>query len=174
MTQESDTTTRSAYQRTVIVGNSGSGKSWLAVRLAQAIDGAAIDLDAVHWEPGGYGTRRDAATARVMVREAAAGERWVIEGVYGWLAHEALPRATAMIWLDLPEAECIANLRRRGLRGGGDEESFAALIAWAGEYRMRENANSFKGHGMLFGAFAGARLRLRSRGEITGFLASVA
>jgi len=172
MTREGDPTNRSAYQRTVIVGNSGSGKSWLAVRLAQVINGAAIDLDAVHWEPGGYGRRRDAETARAMVREAAAGERWVIEGVYGWLAQEALLRATALIWLDLPEAECIANLRRRGLRGGGDEESFAALIAWAGEYRMRENANSFKGHGMLFGAFARARLRLVSREEIADFLAS--
>ncbi|MEZ0171125.1 AAA family ATPase [Microvirga sp. TS319] len=176
MTQECTATNRSAYRRTVIVGNSGSGKSWLAVRLARVVNGAVIDLDAIHWEPGGYGRRRDAEAARAMVREAAAGERWVIEGVYGWLAQEALPRATALIWLDLPEAECMANLRHRGLRGGGDEASFAALIAWAGEYRTRENANSFKAHEVMFDACARnrLRLRLRSREEILGFLASVA
>jgi len=171
--QEGNASNRSTYQRTVIVGNSGSGKSWLAVRLAAVIGSSAIDLDAIHWEPGGYGTRRDAGTARRLVQEAATGERWVIEGVYGWLAQVALPRASALIWLDLPEAECIANLRQRGLRGGGDEDSFATLALWAAEYRTRENANSFRAHELLFEAFAGQRLRLRSRVETATFLASL-
>jgi nicotinamide riboside kinase len=58
MTQESNSATRSAYQRNVIVGNSGSGKSWLVVRLAQAIKGTAIDLDAIHWELGDQGAAK--------------------------------------------------------------------------------------------------------------------
>jgi hypothetical protein len=37
-----------------------------------------------------------------MVADATAESKWIIEGVYGWLAELALPRATSLIWLDLP------------------------------------------------------------------------
>ena len=98
------------YSRTVIVGNGGSGKSWLAERLAAALSAPVIDLDEIHWLPGGFNARRDPAIAVGMVRASSADEAWVIEGVFGWLANEALPRATALIWLDMPVEECIANV----------------------------------------------------------------
>jgi len=37
-----------------------------------------------------------------MTLEVSTQPLWIIEGVYGWLAEVALPRATALIWLDLP------------------------------------------------------------------------
>jgi len=160
----------SEFSKTIIVGNSGSGKSWLAEKLAEGPGTVAIDLDTIHWVPGGYNTRQDPDLAKSMVRDQASKDRWIIEGVYGWLAYEALPSATALIWLDLPEAECIENIRRRGLRRGGDEASFEALIAWAGEYRIRDNANSFTGHSRLFELFEGRKFRLRSRAEIADLL----
>jgi adenylate kinase family enzyme len=160
----------SEFFKTVIVGNSGSGKSWLAERLAEGLGTVAIDLDAIHWVPGGYNTRQDPDLAKSMVRDQASKDRWIIEGVYGWLPYEALPSATALIWLDLPQAECIENIRARGLRQGGDEASFKALIAWAGEYRIRDNANSFTGHSRLFELFEGGKLHLRSRAEMADFL----
>lgn len=161
---------RSDFSKTVIVGNSGSGKSWLAGRLAEGLGTVAIDLDVIHWVPGGYNARRDPDLAKSMVRNQASKDCWIIEGVYGWLAYEALPFASAFIWLDLPEAECVENIRERGLRRGGDEASFEALIAWAGEYRTRDNANSFTGHSRLFELFRGRKLHLRSRAEITNLL----
>ena len=106
--------------RTLILGNSGSGKSWLAFRIAEALGCKAVDLDAIHWEPGSYGVARDKQVAIDMVRQEASGPAWVIEGVFGWLAQEALLRATALIWLDLPVNECLDNIRQRGLRRGGD------------------------------------------------------
>ena len=164
---------RSEFFKTVIVGNSGSGKSWLAEGLAEGLGTVAIDLDAVHWLPGGYNGRRDPELAKSMVRDQASKDCWIIEGVYGWLAYEALPSATAFIWLDLPEAECIENVRRRGLRRRGDEASFEALIAWVGEYRIRDDANSFAGHSRLFERFEGRKLCLRSRAELAAFLQSL-
>jgi len=109
---------RSEFSKTVIVGNSGSGKSWLAERLAEGLGTATIDLDSIHWVPGGYNARRDPDLAKSMVRNQASKDCRIIEGVYGWLAHEALPSATAFIWLDLPEAECIENIRGRGASPG--------------------------------------------------------
>ena len=95
-------------------------------------------------------------------------------GVFGWLAREALPRATALLWLDIDDGECIANLKARGLRRGGDEAAFAELLAWAGDYRVHDNANSFAGHQRLFAAFAGPKAVLRSRSEMAELLAQIA
>lgn len=156
------------FTRTLILGNSGSGKSWLAARLAVALGAQTVDLDSVHWEPGNYNHVRDKKIAIEMVRQAALENRWVIEGVYGWLAQEAISRATALIWLDISVAECLANLRRRDRRG--DEASFSALLAWAADYRRRQTSSSFSGHQRLFDAFPGRKLRLDSRRAVDRFL----
>ena len=50
---------RADLRRVVIVGNAGSGKSWLAERLAHALSVTAIDLDLIHWLPGGYNAARE-------------------------------------------------------------------------------------------------------------------
>jgi adenylate kinase family enzyme len=157
---------RGDLRRVVIVGNAGSGKSWLAEWLARVLSVPAIDLDLIHWLPDGYSAARDQDTAIAMVQDAARADGWVIEGVYGWLAREALPRATALIWLDIDVAECVANLKQRGQRRGADQASFDALLAWAADYRVRDNANSFGGHQRIVATFAGRKLVLRSRGEM--------
>lgn len=161
------------FSRTVILGNSGSGKSWLAKRMSRRLAIPIIDLDLIHWEPGGYNEPREKRMASDMVRELAKGDAWVIEGVYGWLAHEALPHATALIWLDIEIGECIANLKRRGIRRGGDEASFSALFAWTEEYRTRTGSSSFLGHQRVLSSFLGHKLHLRSRAEMAELLRSI-
>ena len=157
--------------RTVILGNSGSGKSWLAVRIAEALGCRVVDLDAIHWEPDGYGVAREKDVAIDMVRQEASGLAWVIEGVFGWLAQKALPRATALIWLDLPVVECLDNIRHRGLRRGGDAASFEALLGWAADYECRQTSSSHVGHARMFTAFPGQKLRLISRHNVDRFIA---
>ena len=158
------------FQRTVIIG---SGKSWLATQLSRRQSVPAIDLDLIHWEAGGYDAPREKSLAIEQVRRASAGPGWVIEGVYGWLAREALPNATALVWLDIDDGECIANLKERGLRRGGDDASFTALLKWVAEYRIRDNANSFAGHERIFGAFSGAKIVLRSRSDMAELLKEI-
>ncbi len=119
------------FARILILGNSGSGKSWLSRELGERLKIAAIDLDTVHWELEGFQVARDKDSARAIVRRIASQDIWIMEGVYGWLAQEILSRATALIWLDMPPEDCLDNLRRRGLNPGSDEKSFAALLAWA-------------------------------------------
>lgn len=158
-------------QRTVIIGNSGSGKTTLACWLADRFDIPALDLDRVHWE-GTVGTRRDEETARHMIRDEAAKPRWVIEGVYGWLVEAALPRATALIWLDLPWVECRAGLVARGPWPGVDEAGFAEFLAWAEAYRERQNSTSLAGHTRIFAGFGGEKIRLDSRSAVEAFIAA--
>jgi adenylate kinase family enzyme len=57
-------------QRTVIIGNSGSGKSVFAERLAALNYVPVIDLDFLHWLDDGYRIKREEEVAKCLVRDA--------------------------------------------------------------------------------------------------------
>ena len=158
-------------QRTVVIGNAGSGKSAFAERLAALSALPVVDLDPLHWTDDGYGHKRDEEAAKRLVHEAAAAPYWIIEGVYGWLAEVALPRATALIWLDLPWSICREGLLARGRRRGGTAADFAELLSWSEAYWSRQTSSSFAGHPRLFESFPGTKLRSCDREEIAELLA---
>jgi adenylate kinase family enzyme len=160
--------------RTLVIGNSGSGKSSLARGLGAQIHAPIFDLDLIHWKDDGFGAKQDEDVARQRVADLAATERWIIEGVYGWLAEVAAPRATSLIWLDIPWGVCQEGLLLRGQRRGGTEADFAELLKWAEAYWARQTPTSFKGHQRLFEAFSAAKLRIRSRMEADHLLTDLA
>ena len=160
-----------SLNRTLIIGNSGSGKSTLAQQLATLAQTPAIDLDLLHWEGDGYGVKRDESAARQLVRAAADQPRWIIEGVFGWLAEVAVPRATTLIWLDVPWNICRAGLLARGPRRGSTDQDNADLLKWAEAYWDRTTPSSFTGHLGIFESFPGLKHRLGSREKVSEFLA---
>ncbi|HUK58951.1 MAG TPA: hypothetical protein VLV50_06940 [Stellaceae bacterium] len=108
-----------------------------------------------------------------MVRDAAAAPRWIIEGIYDWLAEAALPRATALLWLDLPWQLCCEGLTARGPRHDATAEDGADLLKWAEAYWKRQTSSSFAGRLRLFENFRGTDLRQRGRDEISQTLAQL-
>ncbi|MEZ0167466.1 AAA family ATPase [Microvirga sp. TS319] len=152
------------------MGNGGCGKTWLARKLGDVFGHRVIHLDDLHWEPGNYGIVRDRTLRDKDVQIAREADYWIMEGVYGQLIQMALGRATTLIWLDLPEEECIANIRRRGIQGGGSQTRFQDLLQWVAEYGTRTNWNSFKGHKWLFDGFSGPKALLRNRAKIADYL----
>jgi adenylate kinase family enzyme len=157
--------------RVVIIGNSGSGKSTLAKSLARGIGAPAIDLDPIHWQDK-VGVKRDETLAIGMVVEVVGKPRWIIEGVYGWLAAAALPFATSLIWLDLPWTICSEGLSRRGPWKDAAAGEHEAFLQWAEAYWQRQTPTSFSGHLALFQNFAGPKQRIQSREEIDALLAT--
>ena len=159
--------------RVVIIGNSGSGKTTLARELARRDNMPVTDLDRVHWQDE-VTVKRDEQVAAAMVAELAAGPRWVIEGVYGWLASFALPFATTLIWLDMPWRVCLDGLTARGPWKGAGATDHAAFLDWAEAYWVRTTSTSFAGHQALFDGFAGTKLRFESRVDLADFLTNAA
>lgn len=158
------------FVRTLVIGNSGSGKGWIAGRIARSLDIGMIDLDTIRWDGAGYRVARDKDAAREIVRRTASEPRWVMEGVHGWLAAEAADRATALIWLDLAIDLCLDDLKARGPRGG-DKDGYETVLEWTAQYGTRQDSTSFSGHLSLFAAHRGRKVRLRSRAEMNEFLA---
>jgi len=158
-------------ERVVIIGNSGSGKSTLAREIAQRVGVPSVDLDRIHWQDQ-VGVKREESLATAMVVEIASSPRWIIEGVYGWLAAAALPFATSLIWLDLPWTVCSEGLIRRGPWKGATVDEHEAFLQWAEAYWERTTSSSFVGHLVLFERFAGPKRRIQSQSEIDVLLAA--
>lgn len=159
--------------RIFIVGNGGSGKTWLAKKLAAKLGLPLTHLDDLHWLPNFAGERPRHERDR-FVTEVAEGGSWIIEGIYGSILKQVFSRITTLIWLDLPEHECISNLMQRGQTSGGTQEQFEELLAYTQGYRFRKNhLNSFEGHQWCFEQYPHHKYRLSSRSEITNFLAGV-
>ena len=159
------------FRRIMIMGNGGSGKTWLSKRLAPCLVRNPVHLDDIYWQPGRYGAVRDKATVIEEIRRLSREHEWLVEGVYGWLVNVILPRATTLVFLDLPEDECIANIRARGKQRGESDESFAELLDWVSKYRERKNNwNSFESHLRMFEEFPNEKVRLKGRTEVFEYL----
>ncbi len=151
--------------RTIIIGNSGSGKSWLAKRLGDASAQQITDLDDLHWLPGGHDIKRPRETAIELAAAAASAQSWIIEGVFGWLVEPVVHRATLLIWLDIPWADCDRNLRSRH-QGETDTRSYRELVVWARAYWERQTPSSHAGHRAIYESFEKSKVCFTSRNQI--------
>ncbi len=163
--------------RTVIIGNSGSGKTWLAKRLAEIEPTPVVHMDAIFWMPGGFNAKRDPDEVSRIVDTARSQPSWIAEGIFGNLARQFLESATTLIWLDLPWEVCHARLESRGSESKahmGREQSQAglrALMEWAGDYPSRLGSSGRSAHSSLFEAFEGPCFQLCSQFQVLEYLA---
>ena len=88
-------------RRIAVVGTSGSGKTTVARELAAILGLTHVELDALNWDPGWVDlnqTNREEFLKRV--KEAVAGDAWVVDGNYSSSRDLVWPKATAVVWLD--------------------------------------------------------------------------
>lgn len=159
--------------RIFIMGNGGSGKTWLAQQLGSKLSHPVFHLDDFHWMPNFAGERPREERDR-LVAEAADCPVWIMEGVYGKIIRQAFPRITTLIWLDVSDDECIANIRQRGITGGGTAEQFEELLDYTRGYRLRKNhMNSFNAHEWFFHEHPLRKFKLQNRADMAVFLQTV-
>ena len=86
------------YQRIIVIGATGSGKTTLAENLARCLGVPHIELDALHWEPNWMHASNEEFRLRVTVASSASA--WVADGNYGICRDILWGRAQAVVWLD--------------------------------------------------------------------------
>jgi len=122
--------------RVSVIGTSGSGKSTLARRLSEALSVPCVELDAIHWQQGGW-TPLPQDQFREAVAEAVRLDRWVVEGGYSAVRPLVWERADTVVWLDYPLLVTFGRLLRRTARRvvlkeqlwGGNRESLSLMLS---------------------------------------------
>ena len=104
-------------QRILVIGSPGAGKSTLASRIAGRLGLPLIHLDREYFGPGW--TVPSKAEWRERVKALAARPSWVMDGNYASTFDIRVPRATAIVWLDLPRWQCLASVLWRVARNYG-------------------------------------------------------
>ncbi|NQX89570.1 MAG: hypothetical protein HRT77_12995 [Halioglobus sp.] len=103
-----------SFLRTVVVGSPGSGKSTFSAQLSSIIGIEHTELDAIFWQPGWQPT--DEKQFVDTVSNITDEDAWIIDGNYAPTREYIWPRATAVVWLDLPLYKTLFRLFRRTLK----------------------------------------------------------
>jgi adenylate kinase family enzyme len=162
--------------RTVVIGNSGSGKSWLARRLGERTSTQTIHLDDIFWLPGGFNEKRSPSEVQNLVDSKKVAMDWIVEGVFGDLASQFLSSAQNLIWLDFPWNVCKQRLEARGSESKAymgrvqSEQGSRELIQWAEGYYFRSGSCSRPTHLGIFESFTGKRILLSTEEQVQEFL----
>ena len=145
--------TPAAPRRVLVIGSSCAGKSTFARALSQLAALPCTELDELFWGPDW--TPKPPEAFRALAADAAAGERWVIEGNYSDVRELLWPRAELVIWLNYPFAlVCWRALRRTLARNlerealwHGNRESFRrsflsreSILVWVATTFRRRRA----------------------------------
>ena len=179
-------------RRVHVIGNSSSGKSTLAARLAKALDAKFVELDALNWLPGWVGLNEtDPDELERRFRHATRGDAWVVAGSYaGYSQRSFWARLETVIWLDLPMRVLLKRVfirswrraRSRELLWGTNVEGFwqhfmvwrkeKSLIYWIVTQHARKRRQMLSW--MADPRWAHVRfVRLVSAGEADGFADAV-
>lgn len=164
--------------KTVIFGNSGSGKSTYAKTLAEQTACPHLDLDSIAWDPTATTpTRRPLQDSAAQIDAfVQAADSWVVEGCYADLLALALPQATDLVFLNPGVDTCIANARNRPWEPHkypspeAQNANLDMLIDWIRDYTERDDEFSLAAHRRLFDGFAGRKREFTSNDRGTGAL----
>ena len=95
----------SQCRRIAIVGSGGSGKSWLATRLAAVTGYPLFHLDRCFLQPGWTMAPRDVREAQQQ--EMMSGNSWIIDGNWASSMAPRFAAADLVIFLDFKRLVCL-------------------------------------------------------------------
>jgi adenylate kinase family enzyme len=169
-------------RRVVVFGTTGSGKSWLAERLAKRRGLRLIELDALYW--GRDWEPAPLELFRYRVECEIRDDDWIVVGIYGQVKDLTWRAADTLIWLDLPFPLVMwrlfwrtlrRSLTRENLWGTGNTESLyrsfftrQSILLWAIRTH-RKNRNRFAIDTQFLGTDKTV-IRLTSAREVERFL----
>jgi adenylate kinase family enzyme len=108
-------------RRVVVFGTTGSGKSWLAEKLAARHGLRVVELDKLNWGPDWEPAPIELLRHRVDC-EIRDGD-WIVVGNYDSVRDLVWGAADTLVWLDLPFSLVIWRLFWRTLRRSVSREN---------------------------------------------------
>lgn len=106
-----------SFQRAVVIGCSGAGKSTFASRLGAITGIPVVHIDQLFWQAG---WREVPATEfKRRLKEVVARDQWIIEGVNVSTLGQRLQRAEVMFWLTHGRVTCVRRVLWRVATGYG-------------------------------------------------------
>jgi len=119
-------------KRINVIGTTGSGKSTFSTRLANKIDCQYIQMDQIFWKSGWTESTDDEFIPKV--KNAVAGDCWVLDGNYSRTNDIKWQNADTIIWIDFSYFRTLSQLFKRTVirivlqqelwLGTGNRESF--------------------------------------------------
>lgn len=97
--------------RIAVIGSPGSGKSYLATRLAELTALPLYRLDDLYWRP--EWTRTPQTEWETVVNDLVREDRWIIDGNYAPTLPARVAAADLVIFVDRPVALCLLTVLRR-------------------------------------------------------------
>jgi adenylate kinase family enzyme len=99
-------------ERILVFGCSGTGKSTLAQALARRFGLTYVSMDRdIFWLPGWKLRPREDSVQRI--RDAVAGERWIMDGNSPGTLPIRLPRTDIVLWRRPPRSVAVSSVLRR-------------------------------------------------------------
>ena len=142
-----------------IIGCSGSGKTYLALKLVEKLRLSHFDLDNIFWDNSeAYGTKREDDERDKLLSSALDEPSWVIEGVYYKWCLNTFDQADIIILLEPKLKLCKSRIKKRfikrklGLEKGKKEtlKSLKELLKWTDKFysdnllKIKEILNGYK------------------------------
>jgi adenylate kinase family enzyme/ADP-ribose pyrophosphatase YjhB (NUDIX family) len=163
-----------------ILGNSGSGKSYLAKKIGLSYpDSTLVFLDNVYFLPErnetGSLVRRSDDEKTQLIQSIKVNNNWIVEGVFGELIEKFIGQSddVILLFLDIDWDICRQRIIQRpnNIEGVVDTpESISKLLKYGEGYFTRTDKRSHSGHLDIFDSYKGSKLRITSEEECNKLL----
>ena len=164
-------------QRILILGNAGSGKTFLGRKLADLLDLELIHLDYYFWQPGWRKPAREVWIKKIT--HLISKPKWVMDGNYSSNLELRLDKADTVIFLQESRFKCLWRcfrryLQHRGrnrpdLQPGCPESLDLEFIRWIWNYPQKEKPEIFRKIKKTTVDF----FVLKGKGEVAEFLQKI-
>ncbi len=101
-------------QRVVVIGTTGSGKTYFSKQLAEILSCPFYELDSIYWKENWQAC--DLEEMRETVTGFSADPAWVCDGNYGRVRDILWDRADTVIWLNYSALLTFTRLVRRTVK----------------------------------------------------------
>ena len=138
-------------KRVLVLGNSGSGKSSFAEKLAGKLKIPCIHLDSHYWKPNWNPTPKEEWPA--LVRRLINEEEWVMDGNYSTTLEERIQQADTAIYLRVSRPVALWRVMKRRivhhgkvraeLPEGCNEKIDLEFLKWIWDHPNRAKERTF-------------------------------